>query len=41
VQHTPGGPVLVRGASLLRTASVGGHGVTLTGDTARAGQIQV
>ena len=41
VQHTPGGPVLVQGASLLRTASVGGHGVTLTGDTARAGQIQV
>ena len=41
VQRTPGGPVLVDGASLVRTASVQGGDVALTGDTARAGQIQV
>jgi hypothetical protein len=41
VQHTAGGPVLVQGASLLRTASVQRGRITLTGDTTRPGPITV
>ncbi len=41
VEHTSGGPLLVKGASLVRTASIGGRWAALTGDTATAGPLQV
>jgi beta-galactosidase GanA len=41
VQHTSGGPLLERGAELVRTASVRGARAILTGDTAAAGPLTV
>jgi beta-galactosidase GanA len=40
-EHTPGGPLLVRGSSLLRTASVTGRRVALAGDTSAVGSLEV
>jgi beta-galactosidase len=39
VEHTAGGSLLVRGSSLLRTASVSGHRAALTGDTSATGTL--
>ncbi|MFZ0041271.1 MAG: beta-galactosidase, partial [Solirubrobacteraceae bacterium] len=41
VEHTDRGPVLARGGSLVRTASVDGRRAILTGDTSAAGPISV
>ena len=41
VQHTAGGPLLERGAELVRSAQLRGGVATLTGDTATAGPLQV
>ncbi|HEY3774606.1 MAG TPA: beta-galactosidase [Solirubrobacteraceae bacterium] len=41
VEHTATGPLLVRGAELVRTAAVQGHRAVLTGDTAVAGPLTV
>jgi beta-galactosidase GanA len=41
VEHTAGGPLLVQGAELVRTAEVRGRGAVLTGDTAAAGPLAV
>ncbi|MDX2521192.1 beta-galactosidase [Streptomyces stelliscabiei] len=40
-QDTADGPVLVRGPSLVRTAEVAGGTLKLTGDSAKAGKIEV
>jgi beta-galactosidase GanA len=41
VEHTSGGPLLVQGSSLLRTAAIRGSRAVLTGDTSAAGRITV
>jgi beta-galactosidase GanA len=41
VEHTAGGSLLVRGSSLVRTATVSGGRAALTGDTSAAGPITV
>ncbi|MGA2924689.1 MAG: beta-galactosidase domain 3-containing protein [Solirubrobacteraceae bacterium] len=41
VEHTAGGPLLVRGSSLVRTAAVAGRRAALAGDTSAAGPITV
>jgi beta-galactosidase GanA len=41
VERTAGETLLVRGSSLVRTASTGGRTVALTGDTSAAGPLQV
>ena len=41
IEHIAGGPLLVRGASLVRTASIGARGAVLTGDTSASGPIVV
>ncbi len=41
VEHVAGGPLLVQGASLVRSAAVAGDRAVLTGDTASAGPLRV
>ncbi|HUA45386.1 MAG TPA: beta-galactosidase [Solirubrobacteraceae bacterium] len=41
VEHTAGGPLLIEGAQLLRTATVSGDRAVLTGDTSASGLLRV
>jgi beta-galactosidase GanA len=41
IEHTADGPMLVQGASLVRTADISGSRATLTGDTSAAGPVDV